>query len=110
MECPVCHLGTLELLSVNYPVRKDGRWVLVENVPAMVCDVCGERAYSAEVTTRLLAVLSPTSVPIEFRWTPVYDYDRISTAAPATIQEISTGITDGGSTAVAPTIYEPAVA
>ena len=114
MECPVCHLGTLEAMRVNYPARKDGRWVLVENVPAMVCDVCGERTYTADIATRIMAVLSPTSVPIEARWTPVYDFDRINTAAPATIPEISTGAVLAGmaligSTYIEPT-YEPAVA
>lgn len=46
MKCDLCQ-GTYQEKSVILSFERDGRSVVVENVPAMVCDRCGDELISA---------------------------------------------------------------
>ena len=79
-DCPLCHIGVLESLTVAATFMKDGRWVAIEGIPAMVCDVCAERTYPQTSMDRVQQILSGADTPIDFRWMAVFDFTRISTA------------------------------
>jgi HTH-type transcriptional regulator/antitoxin MqsA len=52
-RCHVCGNETASNEFVNEVLDVDGRRVLVEHVPAMVCTRCGEVIFSRETTERV---------------------------------------------------------
>ncbi len=58
MLCSVCHFGRLRPRRVTYVQMFEGRPVVIPNVPALVCDVCGERVLDDQVLARLSGLLS----------------------------------------------------
>lgn len=52
-SCYFCGHGQLVEQYVTLDVRRGDRLIVVENVPARVCDSCGEQYFSAEVSRRL---------------------------------------------------------
>lgn len=59
-----------------------GTYVVVENVPADVCQQCGERYYSPQVTDRLLALTAEArKCPPTGRRTHVLIYDLLTLGA-----------------------------
>lgn len=40
MNCSICQ-GELEVSRVTRIQQYDGRWYMLENLPALVCDQCG---------------------------------------------------------------------
>ena len=52
MKCLVCHLGMVER-HVALDLRYGGELVVVEEVPATVCENCGERVFTPEVTRQV---------------------------------------------------------
>ena len=72
--CPVCHATNSKTELVSKIFDFDGEYVLVEGIPATVCQSCGERTFSAETveqTRRIIGNGSATArtVPLQ-----VYDY------------------------------------
>ena len=61
-----------ELVTFNY--QEDDRFMLIENVPAEVCEKCGERTYTPEVTDALLNFAKKNSEPAKFIEVPVFNY------------------------------------
>jgi YgiT-type zinc finger domain-containing protein len=57
--CPTCHLGKLRVRKVSHAQAINGRLVVISNVPAAICDVCGERVLDDDVLYRLSGLLSP---------------------------------------------------
>ena len=41
MNCPVCK-GAVKRGTTNFPVELSGGFLIVKNVPADICDQCGE--------------------------------------------------------------------
>jgi len=41
MNCVMCK-GNLASGQINYPVNKDSQFLLIKEVPALICDQCGE--------------------------------------------------------------------
>ena len=41
MHCVICK-GNLASGQINYPVNKDSQFLLIKEVPALICDQCGE--------------------------------------------------------------------
>jgi YgiT-type zinc finger domain-containing protein len=55
--CPFCHTGRLERRAMTY-IQWHGESLLVVNrMPAIVCDVCGERAYDDRAVEHLQRLL-----------------------------------------------------
>ncbi|MGQ9628280.1 MAG: type II toxin-antitoxin system MqsA family antitoxin [Anaerolineae bacterium] len=48
-KCPVCGSTTYEVRLLEYIYRRDGRYLIVRDVPAEVCTICQTRFYRAEV-------------------------------------------------------------
>jgi YgiT-type zinc finger domain-containing protein len=75
-SCPACGQRTLEAVVIDRSFqRADGRWVLIEHLPALVCDRCGETLYSEADTARIHAMLLGQEPPTAFRSMPVFDFE-----------------------------------
>ena len=51
--CYFCVRGTVEEKRVTVALRWGGTLVIIENVPATVCNACGERSYAASVVRHM---------------------------------------------------------
>lgn len=51
--CPVCHLGKLQTGQQLFLYRFGSQVMVVPNVPAQVCDVCGQVDYDPEFMLNL---------------------------------------------------------
>jgi hypothetical protein len=64
-NCPHCHAGALQRRWVLYaawhsmPGVGDEQFVLVPNVPAWLCDVCGAKILDADAMAWLAPLLGP---------------------------------------------------
>ncbi len=56
--CYFCGHGQLVEKRVTLDVRRGDRLTVVEEVPARVCDSCGEQYFSAEVSRKLDRLLA----------------------------------------------------
>jgi YgiT-type zinc finger domain-containing protein len=54
MKCPICKHGETQAGEASITLERNGAVLVVRNVPAQVCDNCGEAYHSAEVTEALL--------------------------------------------------------
>ncbi|HET6567358.1 MAG TPA: type II toxin-antitoxin system MqsA family antitoxin [Rhodothermales bacterium] len=52
--CVICKTGRLRPGTTSVMLERDGATVVVKNVPADVCDNCGEAYTSEEVTGQVL--------------------------------------------------------
>jgi YgiT-type zinc finger domain-containing protein len=59
---------------VTYTIQMDNKVVVVEHVPAKVCDQCGERLYSPETVERLQQTVWEQRLPSRVLQTPVFDF------------------------------------
>ena len=53
-SCPLCRHGVLAPGTADETVTLDGTTLVVRDVPAQVCDTCGEAYFDEHVTQRLL--------------------------------------------------------
>lgn len=54
MTCPLCRQGELRPGVADKVLSLGGMTLVVKDVPASVCETCGERYFDADVTQRLL--------------------------------------------------------
>ena len=73
MKCSVqgCP-GTYEPRQILHTVRHRGQVVVIDHVPAEVCDICGDVLLSPETVTRIECLLEGVGAPD--RTAPVYEY------------------------------------
>lgn len=57
-RCYFCGHGTLEEQRVTVDLRRCDRLFVIKNVPALVCDECGERQYSLETSREIDRILA----------------------------------------------------
>jgi YgiT-type zinc finger domain-containing protein len=60
--CPVCHTGRLQKRSMVFLEWHGRNLLIVNRMPAMVCDICHERVYdyeAIEILQKLLWSHSP---------------------------------------------------
>ena len=72
--CLVCHGKRSKTELVNKVFEMDERFVLVEGIPATVCQQCGERTFSSDTVERTREVLSNGGRTAKTRRLEVYDY------------------------------------
>ena len=71
--CPRCG-GESLLIPFTFALRRSStQFAILRNVPADVCQECGESEYSLDTTAKILAMLSSDRPPTEMTLTPVYD-------------------------------------
>jgi YgiT-type zinc finger domain-containing protein len=59
---------------ITYTLEKDGKFILVENVPARVCVETGEQFFSPETVERLQQMMWEEGQPKKVIETPVYEF------------------------------------
>ncbi len=75
MKCVFC-AGTLEDNVVTFAYEEEDKYLFVEHVPALVCNKCGERIYSPEVTDKLLKFAKDEFRPVKTIKVPIFDFDE----------------------------------
>lgn len=56
MNCIVCHHGQTRPGTTTVTFHRDGQTVVVNEVPADVCENCGEAYVAEDVTEQVLAI------------------------------------------------------
>ena len=74
MKCEVCKTGEREERLIRYSVSIGDRLVVVEHVPASVCNKCGETTLTPDVFERLQKTISASRAPDRIMETPVYEF------------------------------------
>ncbi|MCY3869494.1 MAG: hypothetical protein OXG87_08035 [Gemmatimonadetes bacterium] len=69
---------TLVEMSVTYSIEVNGRFVIIEDVPARVNVETGERFFSPETVECLQQAVWERCQPIRTIETPVYDYAALT--------------------------------
>lgn len=69
---------TLIEKKVTYSIEVDGRFILIENVPARVDIETGERYFSPETVERLQQAVWKQCKPVRVIETPVYEYAALA--------------------------------
>jgi YgiT-type zinc finger domain-containing protein len=73
MTCDLCRSPVIEQ-EVTYTVEVDGKWIIIEHVPAKVCLQCGEKLYSLETVEHLQEIAWGKKKPHRVIQTPVFDF------------------------------------
>lgn len=60
--------------KVNYMLEVDGKFVIVENVPARVCSETGEQFFSPETVERIQSIIWEGKKPNRVVETPVFEF------------------------------------
>ena len=55
--CPFCHTGRLERRTMTYVQWHGDQLLVAGRLPAVVCDVCGERIYDERAVEHLQRLL-----------------------------------------------------
>ncbi|MBI1930795.1 YgiT-type zinc finger protein [Candidatus Poribacteria bacterium] len=79
-RCDFCHEGRLHVQMVREYYRYQGDLVIIDNVPAYVCNTCGEHYHLARVAKKLRSIAENRSeikeripVPITTFEKPIFD-------------------------------------
>ena len=59
--CPHCHTGKLELQKVVFVQQHGPGTIIVDHIPALICDACGDKSYDTRALETLQRLL----------WSPV---------------------------------------
>lgn len=79
MKCGVDECsGEYEERDVVHTVRQGNRIIVIDHVPAEVCNVCGDVLFTPE-TVRKIEFLRHTALP-PVRTVPLYDFTQAKTA------------------------------
>jgi YgiT-type zinc finger domain-containing protein len=71
--------GYLELRRVNRLQQYQDRWVIIENLPALVCTQCGERYYTPQTHDFVVALLTGQTAPERTAVVDIYDAAQVTT-------------------------------
>jgi YgiT-type zinc finger domain-containing protein len=67
--------------KVTYTIELDGKFIIIENVPARICLETGERLFSPETVERLQQTVWGEREPDRVIETPVFEYEELHPAA-----------------------------
>jgi YgiT-type zinc finger domain-containing protein len=62
--CPVCLTGRLQRRQIAYVEWHGRKLLVVDRMPAIVCDVCGERIYDYNAVERLQRLIWSAPLPL----------------------------------------------
>jgi YgiT-type zinc finger domain-containing protein len=60
--------------EVTYTLQVNGKFYIIEHVPARVCQETGEQFFSPETVERIQALIKGEKRPARVVETPVYEY------------------------------------
>ena len=64
-KCHVCGSQAFHQAHVSEVFNIGGKFRLVENIPAMVCERCGEELFSSETSEHIRAMLNGSDKPLK---------------------------------------------
>jgi YgiT-type zinc finger domain-containing protein len=73
MQCPFCG-GQSVKDTVTFTYEEEDKYIFIEHVPADVCERCGEKMYTPEVTGELMRIARKKLQPARKIEVPVYDF------------------------------------
>lgn len=76
-ECMYCK-GKLEEKLVSRVQEYKGRWFLIENLPALVCNQCGATFYTPQAHSLVLKLVREGSDPVRVEQMEVMDASKAS--------------------------------
>ncbi len=65
---------TMVNTTVTYTLERAGKLIVVEHVPARVCEETGEQFFAPETVERLQSLIAGDNEPARVIETPVYEY------------------------------------
>jgi YgiT-type zinc finger domain-containing protein len=72
--CPHCG-GACESNRITITLRRtSNEFAMLRNVPAEICQLCGETQFSIPTSLRMIASLQPARPPDDVMVVPVYDF------------------------------------
>lgn len=79
MSCVFCG-GKIVKQKVTFIYEQNEQVLLIQNVPAEVCTVCGEKTFSPDTTAEIMRFAQQQFEPVKLLEVPVFDYGRQVTA------------------------------
>ena len=76
-ECMYCK-GKLEEKLVSRMQEYKGRWYLIENLPALVCNQCGETYFTPQAHRLVLKLVREGTNPARVEQLDVFDASKAS--------------------------------
>ncbi|MFM9265519.1 YgiT-type zinc finger protein [Tychonema sp. BBK16] len=70
----ICRKETMVEQKVTYTLEINGKFIIIENVPARVCLETGERFFSPEIVEQLQKMIWEDRKPIRVIETPVFEF------------------------------------
>lgn len=64
--------------TVTYTLELEGKFYMIENVPARVCVETGEKLFSPATVERLQEIIGQNQPPKRLIQTPVYEFSKKS--------------------------------
>lgn len=75
-ECHDCHCKAFHVEAIEEVFCVNGRFCLVEKVPAVVCDRCGEELFSSETSEHIRVMLHGADKPLRSVSLDVFSYQE----------------------------------
>ena len=75
MKCLVCHWKMVDG-KVTVDLRVGDKLLIIESVPATVCQHCGERVFTPEITRKLQTLAKQRKKPPRTVSVPVFSLDK----------------------------------
>ena len=72
--CPVCHSHESREELVEEIFQIDGKYVLVDRIPATVCVRCGEETFSRETTEKVRLLVHGQAKPTKSLALEVFEF------------------------------------
>jgi len=72
--CPVCHSHESREELIEEIFQVDGKYVLVDHIPATVCVRCGEETFSRETTEKVRLLVHGQAKPIKSIALEVFEF------------------------------------
>ena len=72
-RCPRCKNDALALQTIQYSQEYKGNFYIVENVPAWICDQCGEIILSESIAEKIQELIWSGVEPKRTVQVPVYE-------------------------------------
>ncbi len=77
MNCYCCQ-GEMKEELTTFIHEQEGQIWVIRNVPAFVCQRCGEKEYTPEITRKILELVRGSASPVETVQVPIYDLALLS--------------------------------
>lgn len=70
-KCPLCH-GRVTPKKVKLDLWVKGKLIVIEDVPADVCDLCGEEAFTPQISKKIDQLIRKAKKPKTQTVVPVF--------------------------------------